>query len=74
MLPAPALGWRQRPSPGHSAGPLAKGMDAVARAVARVAGDGLRSARSTAPVAGPEAKQGQAGLEAGWDTCVFPEV
>lgn len=70
VLPAPALGWRQRPSPGHNAGPLAKGMDAVAR----VAGDGLRSARSTAPVAGPEAKQGQAGLEAGWDTCVFPEV
>lgn len=74
VLPAPALGWRQRPSPGHNTGPLAKGTDAVARAVARAAGDGLRSAHNTAPVVGPEAKQGQVGLEAGWDTCAFPEV
>lgn len=35
---------------------------------------GCGAPAAPAPVAGPEAKQGQAGSEAGWDTWAFPEV
>lgn len=46
----------------------------MAGAATREAGEGLRSTRSTALAAGPEAKQGRAGSEVGWDTWAFPEV